>query len=104
MQDNNTPEAFRILWENRDFWGLILLMLTGAFGRALMAEEPFDARRFGGEALLSCIGAVVVFLGGFLAERSPVETLLIGALISLGGIHAWVWAFRIFKLVVNKLP
>ena len=82
---------------DRSLLTVIMLFIMGAVARALVSPEPLDWRRLVGEAILSAIGAVVVFNFGVIQGMSNPEIMLWGALGSLGGIRILEWVIRIAR-------
>lgn len=82
--------------EVQNFWGvltdpymwLVIFMVTaGTIAKLLKNQEPLDTRVLVAETILAAIGAIGIYAFGVLQNYSPVETVFMASLMSLGGIH-----------------
>lgn len=82
------------IWFDPEMWMIIGLFLTGYVARTLVSREPFDKRRFFGEAILTVIGAVGFYAAGLLQGMNPLQMIMFGCLGSLGGLRAIEWTIK----------
>lgn len=91
--------ATSINWEDRLLWIVVGFVLMGHLARNLVADEPFNMKKFLGEMILSGLGAVAIYSMGLLQGLSEIEIVLVGVFASLGGIRALEWVAKIYKTV-----
>lgn len=92
-------KATTINWEDRLLWVVVGFVLLGHLARNLVADEPFNLKKFLGEMILSALGAIAIYSMGLLQGMSEIEIVLVGIFASLGGIRALEWAAKIYKAV-----
>lgn len=81
----------------RQIMGFIAMGILGLLGRTLVSPEPFDARRFTGEMILTALGAIMLFALGVLQGLDTWQMIVLGAGTSLGGLRAIEWGFKIVQ-------
>lgn len=80
-------------------WLLMTVSVLGTIGRVFTSQEPIDKRVLAGETIMAGIGAVGVYAAGLIKGYNPAEVILIGVLLTLGGIHSVQRAVQVFQYI-----
>ena len=86
-------------WADRALWSVVFMFMAGTLGRALISNEPFCARRFFGEMILSCLGAITLYSLNLMQGMTPIQIIFFGALGSMGGVRMIEWVIKFAKKV-----
>ncbi len=88
---------------DRMMWSVVGLFVLGTLARKLVSAEPFDARRFAGEVILSFLAALVLYFGGLLQGLGAWELIVMGALGGLGGVRSIEWTLKIARYLSTRV-
>jgi len=97
MSEEQLAAQTTLQWTNGTFWSVALMFIAGTIGRSLVSSEPFCAKKFFGELILSGLAAVVLYSFNVMQGMSPIQIVFFGALGGMGGIRVVEWVIKFAK-------
>lgn len=82
-------------WCSKMLWSVVAMFVFGSMARTFISKEPFDPRKFTGEMILACIGAILIYAMGLMEGMSEIQIICFGATASLGGVRIVEWGLKI---------
>jgi hypothetical protein len=80
---------------------IALMFIIGVAGRALIANEPFDVKKFFGEVLLSLLGAEIIWSFGLMQGMTTHQMIFFGGLSAWGGLRSIQWVLKAANTIKN---
>lgn len=91
-------------WQDPELFIAMAVFISALFAKHLIAGEPLNPKRLGGEVILSCIGAAVFHAMGVLQSLVGPEYWLMIFLAAMGGVRSVEWAMKIIVAIKKVSP